>query len=50
VGLLMAGTLIVLGLCVTLIKDTSVIGPDHVGAADPVSSPATSSAGARWCG
>ena len=26
-GLLMAGTLIVLGLCVTLIKDTSVIGP-----------------------
>jgi len=26
-GLLMAGTLIVLGLCVTLITDTSVIGP-----------------------
>ena len=26
-GLLMAGTLIVLGLCVTLIKDTNVIGP-----------------------
>jgi sugar porter (SP) family MFS transporter len=26
-GLLMAGTLIVLGICVTLIKDTGVIGP-----------------------